>query len=814
MLQNLKASLSTAYSSILSRKYVNLGLLCLALLGWYFIGFAPAFFACILLLCIVNRFSTKILVLGALTLLISIPLLLIFEEDILAEEMAVYVYYLLVSTVIVEIVGYIRERISRPNITTSKQLDYASPEEEPNTPLQLTSRPVSLEFVRPSSISKTLSFEPLISSEETLPNHVNKQLRSIEFKEAPQSTTDKQDSVSSQFRPYKLLQYWNYYVIAISGFIPYIIFRFTGLPSFRDLTTVPYFYNIQSSKFDLSVIEKLIFNQFTSFIRPETVASIFFQLSFFLGAIVSYFYLLKIQAKFAAHISNTQTYTNKALVFLISLLYVYNPFTFERFLMGQHYVLRGHLLFIPVLYYLLGFLEVFLHAKKPTFKLLSEHNIHIITQFGWALTLMALLSTHHAVFAIYLVITGLFFLGVTNIKHIIRYAKTLDTVQGLNQILKVITIFVLLILPTLIIFINRYANTPTQVTYSQQTTIKSDNITKIISAFSLKVPEEQNLVEKALIGAASWNTPSFAEVNSVSTYLGSLKKFTTYFSPKLNVLLIICMIVLIGYCAYLSDKKFNPLIFPLMLLLPIILVLNFGYSLNFESINSLYFSTPFSYTFREAGKFYSLFLALLAVVLVTSSEYFLPRIRQIVIGFFTFILLGNILIFLPLSQSIVYADYPQIIKDLSNTCKRGDKSKILFLPFNTYIYPSYSNIFTGNYSQSLLNCDVVTPDYATLDDRNSNQKIDTIEIANSKVATSINGIIATFTKSTPNENPYETMRKELKTFGINTLIVDDTNYSDTGSYDLGVFNKKLQQYVAADKVEKDETKSIYIYILK
>lgn len=838
MLHKFKVSFNSAVQIFLAKKIINLLLLLISAILFYFLSFEIGFFFLILSFSMVNRFSPKVLIIGALVLLVSIPLFLILEQDSTAEKIAIYVYYLLIATVIVEVTTLIKNRLKTKNnlnqsvkVSSDEELERTVVEIEAKPTLQLTQKKsISMEFQRRPTIINSniiLAIPPekpiakklteIIESKKPNKNINLKKLFTnlsgpIDNSEPKQKFTFPNFGIKVQNIP----SFWNYIVLSISALIPIVIFRFTGLPSFRDLTTVPYFYNIQNGPFDLSVIENIAFNQLTRFLNPETISSLFFQLFFFLGTIVSYFFLLKIQKIFTTNDSYTSSNSNKILVFLISLLYVYNPFTFERFLMGQHFVLRGHLLFIPVIFYLLQFLIAFTEFKKPEFYLLSEKNISSFSNFGWALTLISLLSTHHGLFAISLAIIGFIFIGLSNIKYIYKNVKKTDSSAILNNIFKVFSILLLIVLPSVIIFINRYSNNPQQVTFEKQKIEQPDLQRQTISAFSLKVLDDQNLVSKALIGAASWNTPSFSEVNSIAVSLGSLRKASIYYSPKLNIFFILFICIILGYCAYLADKFFKPLLFPFLLLIPILLILNFGYSGNFEKINSLFFSLPFSYTFREAGKFYSLFLALLSVILVTYNEHFTRYIRKISIGIFSFILIGNLLVFLPLSQNIVYADYPEILKDLSANCKRSDKTKVLFLPFTTYIYPSYSNVFTANYSRYLLNCEVLSADYTILENRELTSKsTNKIELSNSKVSNSINGIISTFTKSNSTDsNAYENLRKELRIFGVYTIVVDETNYSDTSNYDLGVFSKKLQQYITPDSTQKNDIVNMSIYSLK
>ena len=832
MLEKIKASLNSTYLSVTSRIVENMLNLVISLVVGHFFGALIGIFFWLLVLCIINQFSSKFLIISGLFLLIAIPISMISGEVELSSKIAVVTYYILLVVVVLEIWTYYRPHQFKKSNTSPSAASILESVSEPvdqtilgqKTVTEINPRHKSLEFSRslkttpPTVILKTTMEQAAndLNNQHSQDASVNKlNFRSLIQKFHSMDTQIQEDKPKISFHPNQLFKYWNFYVFGISFILPVSIFRFLGLPSFRDITTVPYFYNINKEPFDLSAIQHMIFNVFTRILSPELISSIYFQLSFFIGSILTYLFLSKIQSKFSTNITFLNSNLNKLFILVVSLLYVYNPFTFERFLMGQHFVLQGHLFFIPVLYYLIKFLDVFLNARKEDFRLLNHGNISVFTSFCWSLTLMALVSTHHALFTIYLSVAGLVFIFILRFKLAVDVLKKISIAQSAKHIGKILAVLILIILPSIIIFINRYTNTSQQSTFYKQRTDQADYERKIVSSFSLKVLDDQNLVQKALIGAASWNTPGFAETNNIAVSLGSIRKLTTYFSPKLNLILIVAMIALLGYCGYLADRFYKPIILPFFVLLPFVLILNFGYSLNFEGINSLFFKLPFSYALREPGKFYSLFLALLCLIFVVYSEYFIKKIHKISIFFFTLILFGNILIFLPLSQNITYASYPNIYKEVSQICNDLSSPKVLFLPFNTYIYPSYSSTFTANFSPSLLDCDVVAPDYTTLENRDTkNKNSDPIELSTSKKSSSINGIISTFTKTTDSVDTYENLKKELKIFGIEIIVVDDTKYSDISADDLGVFNKKLQRYLPPEKVDKDDEKSISVYIIR
>lgn len=88
------------------------------------IPFTGAFFTSIFLAWLVFRLDSRIIAGVAIVFLVCIPILLSMGLETRAEEIAVYVYFLLVITVVLQIAEYIRDRkVSPGNMSGKKQLN-------------------------------------------------------------------------------------------------------------------------------------------------------------------------------------------------------------------------------------------------------------------------------------------------------------------------------------------------------------------------------------------------------------------------------------------------------------------------------------------------------------------------------------------------------------------------------------------------------------------------------------------------------------------------------------------------------------------
>jgi hypothetical protein len=734
---------------------------------------------------LVGKFSSKVYVILGLGILIFVPILLINGDNLFAEKLALYCYYLLISATGLEIIHFI-QRLQKDNTRIENYTKHSSP--------QLLRNPFSYSTI-----------EELIHGGRKL-----KHLVDTSIKATSQTTfiTRYQDG---------FFRYFHFFVLGFFSLVSISIFRFQDLLLFRDLVVVPSYHNISTP--DLSFVEQIIFNKMAEIIPPQVVSSIFFILIFSLGGFLSYLYLLKIHQLFSRHIEYVFSPLNKLITFGISILLVFNPFMFERFLMGQFNVIRGHVLFIPVLYYTIVFLKIFASRNFHIHNLLSEKHITVFMNFCWAITLLTLISTHHALFLLILLAFG--FCGIiwSGRKSIARYISQSSTITTFANTAKIISTTTVILTPTFLIIFLRALSGFQKSTFDKFNSLQSGYDTSIIKSFSLQISEGQNLIERALIGSGSWNSPSFVEVSNIKVDLGFLANFSIYFNSWLSIFILMGLLgLIVGLILQLETHK-NPLLTPFIVMIPISLLLSFGYAGNFQTLNQIFYKLPFMMILREPGKWFSLFIILLSLFITIYHEGFKPLYKKILLGALMIISIGNILIFFPLSNNLVYANYPKLLDEVAANCKKGEQNKVLFLPFTVYTYPSGSQVFSGNYASSYLDCTVLKPEITTLKDPNSSKSI--VLASNSEsiaVDAAVRDFIELEKQNTPDGqtlDPFDQFKKEMKRIGVSTIIVDDYNYDGSlvDELNLELFTLKLTKHIPPAVVEKDDSKSISLFYL-
>ncbi len=790
MKQRLSLLVGQFTSHLLERKYTILISILFALFLQFFVGFELALFIWIFLVCLISKISYRPIVVIALGMLIFIPIFLIVGEQNTAQLFGVYTYYLLFTATLLEIVHVIEKFVRDDKHIHSKGI----------TDTMILRNPF-----------KTVKIDDIYRSTQKLKNKVS-------LHEISSSITSINQHTSVQVFLTNIFSFWTWIVYGLFILIPISIFRFAGLPSFRDMLVVPYYHNINAP--DLQFIEQMIFNRVTSFLPANVISSLFFILIFALGSIFTYTYIIKIQQLTTDNIRFVFSRTNYVFVLVITLLITYNPFTFERFLMGQYTVIRGHVFFIPVLYYIIKCLSIFTESSFHIRNFFEDRYISIYIRLCWALTLITLLSTHHAMFALLLIVVGIIGICIARFKALVEYFKKTHTSNTIGTLIKTITTAFLILSPTFLILFLRVIATAQRTTFDKYKALIPGYENSIISSFSVSANEGQNLILRTLIGSASWNTPSFIEVTGIEEQIGFFRQLTPYFSLPFTLLFLVFLVGCVGIILTYIEKQKHILFTSFMVILPIIVLLVFGYSGSFENLNRWFYALPLSMVFREAGKWYSL---MIIIIFSLTAMYYQHLKKPFIIGLITvgtMLGVGNIIPFIPLSSNIIYAEYSDIFTEVSSTCKRGENSKVLYLPFSTYIYPSYSNVFAPNPAPNLLDCSVIRPDYAALqlpDNPNSS-----IILSSTNESASIISIVKDFILSNKQTSPdgqeidpYKTLRIELKRLGVSTLIVDDYNYdgSDESEPNLELFNSKLQQSLKPSKVEKSDSQSVALYYL-
>lgn len=706
--------------------------------------------------------SSKYLSILSLVFLSLIPVLLYFEFQTIAEQFAVYVYFLLVIVIVLELKSYILENIISIHKAPDKEFFFDS----------TTAPHKARDAVDQSTILEQELRESIAAAQE--------EEREVKFEE------------TSDYK--RNLVMWNVFVVVMSALLCFVVFRFSGLPYFRDLATLPFYFNLDSAAFDLFYIERSVYNALVNLrISPVHISSAFYQLFFFGGLISTYYFTLKIQDMFQENKALVYSYRNKILVLLLSLFFVFNPFTFERFLMGQYNVLRGHLFLVPVMYYLLRYLETFLPER---FKHQQTNAFEQFTRFSWAITLLSLVSAHHTYFVYALAGVSLVFILFT---EIITHNHGESEFPYFTRFFSLSTLSLLVILPSLFIMFNRYVVRDSSQNNFYESSISENRDYKndVISAFSAKNFEGTNIYNQVIIGAGSWMTPSFIEPQNIVADNAWANSALYYFNEYLAWIVIILLTIIGFNIAWVADKSFKPLLYPFIFALPLSLILSFGYSGGAKIINQLYFYTPLSYLMREPGKFYSLFLFL--CVLAVSVYYFKihKTFRILLSSTMVFLVGSNILLFNFLPSYTLYSDLPEsMISVVDDNCNEGEL--VMFYPFDTYVLTSYSDTFVLYPYEGITECNGIHPRKATTVGVNG----DEILLFESSVSETIDEATEEYIESNNEESDYKVYKDIITSFDIRLVVIDSTH-----SNDLSILEEHLDSYLM--NISEDDEVSIY-----
>lgn len=106
----LKKSSQRATADIKSKKWRGLIALILSVAAYFLWGLESALLWLLFLTFLVYGWENRIIAFFALAFLVSCPILLAFKKDAWAEQMAIYAYYFLVMTVVLQIIEFKRHK--------------------------------------------------------------------------------------------------------------------------------------------------------------------------------------------------------------------------------------------------------------------------------------------------------------------------------------------------------------------------------------------------------------------------------------------------------------------------------------------------------------------------------------------------------------------------------------------------------------------------------------------------------------------------------------------------------------------------------
>jgi len=450
---------------------------------------------------------------------------------------------------------------------------------------------------------------------------------------------------------------------------------------------------------------------------------------------------------------------------LLTILFCYNSFVLERFLMGQDRIFWGYFLILPYIYNLLKYL---ISLKTNN---LSVHNLQ---NKVWLVVLSILVS-------------------LSNI-HMMVILTIISICFGFGFWLKKVKVFFFSVFNLMLIFVSllfnfKLFNTSSSSYYLNNIVQNTDQYNQIIDAFSAQTLSKQNLIERVLIGAGSWNTPTFVEIGQINKYLGGFSYFSLYFNHNWNIIYLIFLGFSLALGIYLLTKisYFRVVTIPFCLTILASLVLSFGYSLEFfKGINQFILSIPGAYIFREPGKLYIIFeiLIVLLICIILSKLINFKKQNNVFLAAYL-IVLGSVAIssFLPffqLSNSLNYLRLPNLVNYTLANCQNRT---LAVLPSTTYLIPNYSKVFIANpfLVTKNQNCKIIKSnkvelstkdgDTIKLDISGENEKFDQVMTKYLDNLPKINNgeIIINASNLTTNTSQLTTSLKEIQ---INLLFVD------------------------------------------
>ena len=696
--------------------------------------------------------SSKYLSILSLVFLSSIPILLYFGYEGIGEEFAVYVYFLLIIVVALELKSYLVE-----NLITFKPVDSQTTSSESESVISSS----------PSLVStpKNLASEPVVwTSEPALRQELRREL-------PRRSQASFWQQIWQTLRVHVLET--NLAVILLFAALSLLLFNLPGLPYFRDLTTLPFYFRLSAGSLDLIYFERSVHNFFVNLgVSARVLASLYWQGVFFLGLLGTYYFTFRIQNLFEEDKHWLRSRRNRVGVLLLTLLFVFNPWTYERFLMGQTNVLRGHLLFVPVLFYLLRYLRTFL----PTWNEPGDTHLRYFARFSWAVTLLTLISAHHTFFVFGLIGVTLVYMFVW---RVVLYEKSRTPASYFRRFVKLTSLTLLVLLPSVFLLVNRYGNfDSTQRGYfDTQISQNAEYKAQVIRSFSPIAAGGESLLEQVLIGGASWMTPSFIEPEEGRRVLSIFQHLVYYYNPVLGWLFVLIMAVILGGLFYQADRHPRAILHPFLALIPLSLLATFGYATaGTRALNQLFYALPFAYTLRESGKFYSLFLALTLVFVAVYSIHQKKMLRRVLFVTLTLAVFSNFLLFLPLRQTIPYLNFPSemttVVTDLCDL--ENPNPQVLFYPFQTYIQTEGIDTYSAYPYRHLTPCPAFVPSSAQV----RTPEDDTLTLYTDLVSQSVTLATNTYLDSTNTPEDYEAYKAAMLGLGVHILVIDSTHYPD------------------------------------
>lgn len=622
-------------------------------------------------------------------------------------------------------------------------------------------------------------------------------------------------------------------VFIINYGLSFWVFRFEGTAIFRDFVGIKVANSIFSP---LSFVSYLVwfFQRIVNFgVNPIIFWSIFFQVIFAGISTLAYFYLDKWTNYF-----DKIGIQSKFLCFFLGVFYAFNAWSMERFFMGQILVIFGHLIILPCLYQLFQFYNSFRTSsnlpnfeKNQFYKAQKFENLKqsLILAICWFI--LTFVSIHHGfLFGIIFVISLFCYFIASFIKP--KSSFYIKFENRSNKVIWQVLCSFLVGIPSIIL---GYL----QKDQSQISNLVNNSQTQITTSFSPQFLQDQNGFIRTIIGSGSWMTQTFVEIykslsdnsnqnlaslsanqfsqnsTNIQGLLGNLSNLSLYFNSNLAIAFILIIFILIclifwhnfRISSFRSSNK-TWLIFSLISL-TFALILTFGYSLGFEIFNQFFYKIPFSFILRESGKFYSLFLTFLILILSLKLPKFWREIRFLVVFLLA---ISSFLPFTVLSKSLNYVQIPKIFDQTNTKCQQNKSKKLLILPHNQYVLPSWSKVFVATPAAFYFNCPTIIPSNTNIQTKNEiialqQSSIDKqiLQITTNFVQENVNSDNPNVSFTNPNTNQF---LEELNKLEINLILTDSFDIQ-TAKVSTNLQNEIDQNNSKIIKLQTEKTLTLW-----
>ena len=552
----------------------------------------------------------------------------------------------------------------------------------------------------------------------------------------------------------------------LSFTLPLWVFKFESNAGFRDFTmTLP-----RENLAHWASGSFWLWHFHNWFLKTGLESRYFWQfyltLIFCSGVILSYIFLKKLfivtinfknTQKTSPNLNQISKTNQTSLIFIIlAFLLWYNPFTLQRWLMGHSFFLAGQVLFLPTLFYLIQFqVEIFSQKQTQLFGFLKNPNF---SKFGLLFLLSQLISQHHGYF-FYLL------LAFCQLIWLVFLFKTKSIKKLISQFLA--SSFLILINASLFLLRNQ------NIIENNLAQARGDSRNRIISNFSLQFFNQTpfRIFLESLVGKGAWMSP-FGEFSQVWKEQSFLEKFSFYSNFYLILIAFVALILTVynfrqSYLKLLKKHVLIPIFLSLSLLT---FILNFGFFNDFfKIINAWFYWIPGSYTFREAGKFWWFFANFLILALLPILLKFSLQVKKYLITVLCLVLFFSVSPFLILNQRYNYFEYPKIFEKLEKSCTSNDK--ILFLPINTYLIPSYSFEVFVTRPSAVLNCNFEIPVLAELPDFKEGK--DKITLSQDQKALELEQLITDLNQNQISQSSFfQKLKEYCEKNNINQIVIE------------------------------------------